>query len=73
MNTDDKKTYTAKVKWHGNHYFSGEDVSGSKIKHEDDKCYLYDDEEYYEPGIGDLTRYDWVEIDESTLEEKYNG
>jgi len=59
--------YTANVKWNGDHYFCGEKVTGSKIRIEDGKVFLYDDEESYIKGVGDFTRYAWVEVEESTL------
>ena len=62
------ETFKAKVKWNGNHYFSGESVSGSKHRVKDGKHEIYDDEENYVAGLGDFTRNTWVEIDESTLE-----
>lgn len=53
------------VKWNGNHYHSGYPVSGSiYYEDEDGSFWIYDDEENYVPGIGDFTRYDWVEVEE---------
>lgn len=61
--------YSAKVAWNGNHYEQGQEVSGGKIEVKGDgKLYLYDDEENYVAGLGDLTRYAWVEIDPLTVE-----
>ena len=65
------KVYKGIVKWHGNHYFSGNEVSGSKIEHrEDGTIWLYDDEENYISGIGGFARYEWVEIKEDYVEVK---
>ena len=62
--------YQAKVKWNGNHYFAGDIVRGSKIEtRNSNETWLFDDEENYIMGLGDFTRYDWVEIDIETLEE----
>ena len=50
------------VKWNGNHYFSGDEVKGSKIKQEEDGTWwLFDDEEYSLFGHT-LCNYCWVEI-----------
>lgn len=64
--------FIAKVKYNGNHYFAGQEVRGSKVERRLDPnkgwiCLLYDDEPiesfpYYGEG-----RYEWVEVDESTL------
>lgn len=52
------------VKWNGDHYFSGAVVKGSKVERRGDSLWLYDDEENYVSGLGDLTRYAWVEIED---------
>lgn len=62
--------YEAKVKYYGNHYFAGEVVRGSKIEARNgNETWLFDDEENYILGLGDFTRYEWVEIDLETLVE----
>ena len=62
--------YKAKVKYNGNHYFSGEEVKGSEIKYkEDGTCWLYDDEPIYGIPFFGEGRYEWVEVDVDTLEE----
>ena len=63
--------YKAKVKWNGNHYFSGEEVKGSKLeKREDGTTWLFDDESIPEfPFYGD-GRDEWVEVDENTVIEE---
>lgn len=62
--------YQAIVKWSGNHYFSGDIVKGSKIEtRADGTVWLFDDEENYHNGYGDMTRNEWVEVDESTIKE----
>lgn len=64
------KTYEGKVAWNGNHYEQGEAVSGSKIRvNGRGETEIYDDEYWYEPEIGDLTRYEWVEVDPRSVEE----
>ncbi len=62
--------YKAKVKWDGNHYFSGEEVKGSKVRTLDDGVVeLFDDEPIEDfPYYGD-GRDEWVEVDPKTLEE----
>ena len=62
--------YKAKVKWNGNHYSAGEEVSGSKVEHRtNDEVWLFDDEPIPEfPFYGD-GREEWVEIDPETVEE----
>ena len=63
--------YRAKVKWNGGHYFSGDNVAGSKImKRLDGTLWLFDDEpiELF-PYYGEASN-EWVEIDEKTLEEE---
>ena len=64
------KQYKGIVKWNGNHYYSGDEVKGSKIEWRGDELWLFDDEENYIKGIGDFTRYDWVEIKPESLEEE---
>lgn len=60
--------YTAKVLFNGNHYYAGDEVSGSKVKfNPDGSAWLYDDEDNYVYGLGDFTRYEWVKIDKETL------
>jgi len=61
--------YKGIVKWNGNHYFSGDEVKGSKIEWRGDELWLYDDEENYIGGMGDFTRYEWVQIKPESLEE----
>lgn len=62
--------YQAIVKWNGNHYFAGQEVIGSKIETRDDgTVWLFDDEENYHDGYGDMARDEWVEVDESTVKE----
>lgn len=65
--------YKANVKYNGNHYFSGDEVKGSKIeKRADGSLWLFDDEPIQEfPFYGD-GRNEWVEIDENSLEEITN-
>lgn len=58
--------FRAKVKYNGDHYESGQWVKGSYAFF-DGMHQIYDDEEYYIAGMGDHTRYTWVEIDEITL------
>lgn len=60
--------YSGIVKWNGDHYFSGDEVRGSKIEWRGSELWLYDDDDYYVVGIGDLTRYEWVEISPESLE-----
>lgn len=59
--------FTAKVKSYGNHYFPEQVVSGSLVKQVNGRWFLFDDEENYVKGLGDLTRYEWVEVEESTM------
>lgn len=63
--------YTALVKWNGNHYFSGDEVSGSKIEtRPDETVWLWDDDDtdYGFPYYGEPENQ-WVEIDPETLKE----
>lgn len=60
--------YKGTVKYHGNHYFAGETVEGSKIEWRGDELWLFDDDYNYIMGLGDFTRYEWVEIEPSSLE-----
>ena len=62
--------YSGIVKWHGNHYYAGDKVIGTKIEWRGDELWLFDDEETYISGIGDFTRYEWVEIEPSSLVEE---
>lgn len=63
-----KPKYEAKVKFSGNHYHAGETVRGSKIRQlEDGRIELYDDEENYMKGVGDLTRYEYVQVAQPTV------
>ena len=62
--------YQAQVKLNGNHYFAGQPVIGSKIEtRSDGTVWLFDDEESYHDSYGDMTRNEWVEVDESTIKE----
>lgn len=63
--------FKAKVKWNGNHYFSGEEVKGSKVEMRGKEVWLYDDEEVKEFPCFWVSREEWVEIDGTTLE--YEG
>lgn len=58
--------FRAKVKWNGNHYEAGQWVYGYYAFF-DGMHQVYDCAENYVSGLGDFTRYEWVEIDESTL------
>lgn len=62
--------YKAIVKWNGNHYEAGEEVTGSKIRtNEDGTVELFDDmpiEEF--PFYGDSMNV-WVEVEPSTVTE----
>ncbi len=68
--------FRAKVKYNGNHYFAGQEVSGSTLErryipNKGWTYWIYDDEPievfpYYGEG-----RYEWVEVDEATLEQVY--
>ena len=40
--------YIGTVKWNGDHYFAGEVVTGSRIKFEDGRMWLFDDEQINE-------------------------
>lgn len=56
--------YKGKVKYNGNHYYAGDTVIGSQLKIEDGITYIFDDDEVYVKGLGDFTRYEWVEVTE---------
>lgn len=58
--------FRARVKWNGDHYESGEWVIGYYV-YFDGEHQIYDCEDNYVAGLGDFTRYQLVEIDESTL------
>lgn len=60
--------FKAKVKWNGNHYTAGEDVIGSSINYDKEKYWLFDDQESYISGLGDVTRREWVEVDPDSIE-----
>ena len=59
--------FRAKVKYNGNHYFAGEWVIGHYHQNENGEHLIFDNEENYIENIGDFTRYEDVEIDETTL------
>ena len=62
--------YKGTVKWTGNHYFSGDEVYGSKVKFEEDgSWWLFDDEEYLCFGHT-LSNDCWVEINKDWKEIK---
>lgn len=63
--------FRAKVKWNGNHYEAGQWVYGY-YAYFDGMHQIYDCEENYVTGVGDLTRYEWVEVDENTLGQLIN-
>lgn len=58
--------FRAKVKYNGNHYDAGQWVVGY-YAYFDGHHQIYDCEENYVDGIGDFTRYQWVEIDVTNL------
>ena len=63
--------YKAKVKWHGNHYFAGEEVKGSKLEKRDDgTTWLFDDEPIPEFPFYSDGRDKWVEVDETAVIEE---
>ena len=62
--------YVTKVKYSGNHYFAGEEVTGTKIeKRQDNTTWLFDDEPIEEFPFYGEARNEWVEIDVITLKE----
>lgn len=55
--------YKAIVKWNGNHYESGEEVRGSKIrKNKDGMVELFDDEPIEAFPFYGSAREEWVEV-----------
>lgn len=66
--THDGPKFVGVVKWNGNHYFARQVVKGSKVERRGSELWLFDDEEMYIRGIGDFTRYEWVEIEDQKLE-----
>mgnify|MGYP006973285755 CR=1 FL=1 len=63
-------TYKGVVKWNGRHYLAGQIVFGSLMnKEENGSVYIYDNKQNYVDGIGDFTRYEWVEVEQETLKE----
>ncbi len=61
--------FRANVKYNGNHYFAGEWVIGHYHQNENGEHLIFDNEDNYIENIGDFTRYEDVEIDETTLGE----
>ena len=59
--------FRAKVKYNGNHYFAGVWVIGHYHQNENGEHLIFDNEDNYIENIGDFTRYEDVEIDETTL------
>ena len=50
------------VKYNGNHYHAGQIVMGSHFVRNKGSIYLFDDNLNYVDGVGDLTRYEYVEV-----------
>lgn len=69
------KEYKAIVKWSGNHYHSGQEVTGSRVKQEKDgTVYLFDDEEKFFPNLGEVPpRNKWVQVEHQSVKQKVNG
>ena len=62
-------SFKGTIEFYGNHYFPGQVIYGTKIKVEDGHVFIFDDEENYVPGLGDLTRHEWAEVDKNTVEQ----
>ena len=65
--------YKAIVKWNGHHYFSGEEVRGSKIRtNENGTVELFDDEPIEEFPFYGSAREEWVEVKPESIVEENN-